>query len=104
MERYKWVIARDARTDMQSIAYHITHEFHAPGTAKSILSQIRREILSLQTMPERYALARDEALARQGYRVTSVGNYLLFYTVDKAGKTVRIMRVLHGSRRWENLL
>ena len=55
-------------------------------------------------MPRRFALVPDSCLAATGFRMTSVGNYLVFYTLDEEKKVVNISRVLNGRQNWTELL
>ena len=98
MEQYRVIIAPGAENDIRGIAENIRRNLHQPDTAAKLMARIYREIFSLETMPERYAVSRNPDYARRGYRVTSVGNYLIFYAVDKARKTVTVLAVQHGSR------
>ena len=104
MEQYRVIIAPGAENDIREIAENIRWNLHQPDTAAKLLARIYKEIFSLETMPERYAISRNPDYARQGYRVTSVGNYLLFYTVDKPKKAVHVLGVQHGSRNWRKIL
>ena len=45
-------------------------------------------------------VARDDV--RQGLRMLAFGRYLLLYQIE-AG-VVEVVRVLHGARRWRQLL
>lgn len=105
MDRYKVIVMPEAEEDIHELAWIIHHRLHQPDTAAKMQERIYREIFSLEKMPERYALSQDYDLAKQGYRVASVANYLIFYVVNKKEKTVNIIRVLHGSldldlRKW----
>lgn len=104
MEQYDVRIAQSAREDIRDIAWNIGKKLRQPDTAAKIQTRIYKEIFSLETMPERYAVSRNPVLARRGYRVTSVGNYLIFYTVNKTMKTVEVLAVQPGSRNFPEWL
>lgn len=104
MKRYKVIVTGKAKAEIREIKNYIAKTLHEPRTADRILVKLLREVDSLETMPERYPLVRDDILSERGYRMAGVGNYLLFYTVDQTEKTVNIVRVLHGSRNWMELL
>jgi toxin ParE1/3/4 len=59
-------------------------------------------IQRLTDFPESGSLPRDEHLRRKGYRIVIFGDYLAFYRLR--GAEVRIVRVLHGRRRYSGLL
>lgn len=102
--KYNISVQSSAANDLRSIFYHIAVYRHEPKTARDIMNAIRKEITSLESMPERYQLVADEEFAQMGVRIASVGEYLIFYTVDKSNKTVHILNVQHGRREWRNIL
>lgn len=104
MEHYDVVVYKTAEADMQGIINYISTELLESKTAYNTAQRFREAILSLSNMPERYALLADKHLTSLGIRACSLGNYLIFYTVDKTGHQVNILRVLHGRRNWEQLL
>jgi toxin ParE1/3/4 len=70
-------------------------------------------ILAADRMIDRFTAAFERAAAfpqagqkyehaKGDFRIVVVGNYLVFYKI--AGDEVDIVRVLHGARRWEDLL
>lgn len=74
----------------------------APSGAVSFLKKIDDRIGRLSRFPLSGAAPRDRYLRQKRYRVLVVGNYLVFYKLEK-GK-VFIYRILHGKRRYEFLL
>ena len=103
---YQVVITSPAEIDMVEIGRYISRELHSPKAAFDLQDGIDEKILSLEEMPKRYAVVKDEKLARFGYRVARVKNYLIFYIVDDQAKpqTVNIVRVLYAMRDWAHLL
>lgn len=104
MEHYSVNISKQARADMQGILRHISVYLREPATADHMLSRFEEAASSLETMPNRCALVPDDYLASAGFRMTSVGNYLVFYMVDQEAKVVNISRVLYGRQNWIDLL
>ncbi|MBO6229903.1 MAG: hypothetical protein IJ784_13790 [Ruminiclostridium sp.] len=45
-----------------------------------------------------YPLYHDEDIAARGYRYAVVGNFLIFYKVNEAEKSVLIARFLYGEQ------
>lgn len=58
--------------------------------------QITQSPRSLESMPERNPLYKEEPWHSQGVRFVPVKNYLLFYTVNSETNTVSIARILYG--------
>lgn len=104
MERYSVNISRQARADMRDILYYLSVRLGEPATAGRVLSRLEKAAFSLETMPDRYALAPDSYLASAGIRITSAGNYLIFYTVNQETRRVDVSRVLNGRQNWIELL
>ena len=104
MERCNVYTDAAAEADIREIVKYIAHGLGEPKTADKMGRRIYEEIFSLDTMPERYPLVRNRTLAREGYRMTSVGQYLIFYTVNAAAHAVHVRRVLYGRQDWLKLL
>ncbi|MCI8677180.1 MAG: type II toxin-antitoxin system RelE/ParE family toxin [Lawsonibacter sp.] len=104
MERYSVDISRQARADMRGILHYIAMRLREPSTAEHTLDRLEETVSSLAVMPKRFALVPDSCLAAAGFRMTSVGNYLVFYTLDEDKKVVNISRVLSGRQNWMELL
>ena len=64
--------------------------------AHRIADHIEQDLQRLQRHPYLGKVPDDTKLARMGYRVLVVGDYLVFYKVR--GKTVLVYRIIHGAR------
>lgn len=93
-------ISRRAHRDLQSIYDRIARE--APRRADTFIDDLYDVIESLQAMPRRGARPRDPILRDRGYRFLVHGDFLIFYAM--AGKTVRVRRVVRGSRATRSML
>ena len=89
-------IERDA-ADIASIALYIAAD--NPSAARRWLDDIDLRCRNLGEMPGLGVAPRD---ARRDLRMFPVGNYLILYRPIEVG--VEIVRVLHGARRWRDLL
>lgn len=87
-----------ARQDLKDIYEYITHSLLAPDTAKAISKMILEEARSLEKLPERNPLYRDEPWHSRDVRFCRVKKYLIFYTVDTDNDTVTIVRIMYGGR------
>ena len=97
-------ITKPAERDMLDCVKYIAMELRNRTAAQRLLDDAEDAIYSLEDMPFRHPLAKDDVLAQQGFRYLSVHNYLLFYIVREETKTVVIERFLYGRRDWINLL
>ncbi len=104
MSEFDVIIETTAVSDMRGILRYITQTLKEPITAQRIYGSIKEQIMTLDTMPFRYALVKDEVFAARGLRKMPVENYLVFYVVDETANEVHVIRVLYGRREWRNLL
>ncbi len=104
MEHYDVILTKKARADIQAAIRYIARDLREPATAAGMLDRFKVEIMSLQTMPERFGLVPDEYLASLGIRMTAVGSYLIFYVVNHGEHRVYVPRVLYGRRNWIEIL
>ena len=94
--KIKIVYTFQARQDLKNIYEYIANSLHAPDTARNMYRQIIQSARSLEPMPERNLLYKEEPWHSQGVRFVPVKNYLLFYTVNNETNTVSIARILYG--------
>lgn len=104
MERYKVKFTEKANADIRAAVRYIAVDLREPDTAERMAARMKEEAASLKNMPERFPLVADRYLASFGFRMTSVGNYLIFYIVNQKERRVEISRVLYGKRDWINIL
>lgn len=104
MSRYNIEITEPAESDLYQIGSYIAKELQEPGLAQKLVSKIGDAILSLDEMPCRNGLVKDEQLSHQGIRKLLIDNYVIFYIVREENKMVTILRILYGRRDWMNIL
>ena len=101
---YQVRITSRAQEDIDKAADYIEYALKNPQAADALLDAAEAEIASLSDMPEPYALVRDDVLASWGIRCARIKNYMAFYTVDEAHKTVYVVRFLYGKSNWAAIL
>ena len=70
--------------------------------AMELLDRIDLSIAGLELFPEKGLIAKPPRLARKGYRVLIIDDFLVFYVV--LGDVVEIRRILSGKRNYANLV
>ena len=70
----------------------------SPENARGQLDRLEEQILSLDTMPERYRKYEKEPWKSRGLRVLPVDNYVVLYIPDSDKKVVTILRVMYAGR------
>lgn len=93
-----------AYDDLREAAAYMRDVLGSSGAAADFVAEFESRVESLETFPEGRPLVRDYELARRGYRWCPVGNFMMFYTVDREGLRVVVERVLYGARDWKSLL
>jgi len=92
----------EARTDLLEIFEYISNKLVAPMAASNLIDKIEAECKRLTSFPLIGSIPRDDTLAKKGYRMLDVNNFIVFYTVDEP--CVIIMRVMYGRRNYSHLL
>ena len=93
-------ILRRAQRDLVEIQRYVKRD--RPVAAVRLMDRLLDAIESLERLPDRGGVPRDERIASLGYRVLVERDYLVFYKVLPS--QVRIYRVLHGRRKYGHLV
>ena len=101
---YKLKITEAAFDDLDAIYKYIDEQLLEPVIAQNITDEIEKQIRSLTDFPHRCALSRNELLAKKGYRILVVKNYVAPYLVNESPKQVIVARVFHGSMDYEKYI
>ncbi|WP_302159964.1 type II toxin-antitoxin system RelE/ParE family toxin [Holdemanella biformis] len=95
---YEVEVSQQADSDLREIFEYIAFELQSPKNASGQLDRLEKQILSLNTMPERYRRYEKEPWKSRGLRVLPVDNYLVLYIPDHHKKVVTILRVMYTRR------
>lgn len=101
---YEVEVSQQADSDLRGIFEYIAFELQSPKNASGQLDRLEKQILSLNTMPERYRRYKKEPWKSRGLRVLPVDNYLVLYIPDHDKKVVTILRVMYAKRDIDNQL
>ena len=94
----KVVCSKQAKTDLHEIYEYIAFSLLSPENASNTAKRIMDAARSLETMPERNPLYREEPWKSKGVRFTTARNYMIFYTINADTETVSISRIMYGGR------
>ena len=86
---YKIIYLPIAAQDLQDIAAYLSRFYK--NTLPNFISELERSISNLTVMP-------NMGVEYKHFRSIAVSDYLIFYMVDDSTRTVRIYRILHGTR------
>lgn len=93
---YKTVISDAFEADLESALSYIETELFNASAAANLLDRSEETVALIAENPLMYPLYHDEDIAARGYHYAVVGNYLIFYTINEAEKSVFIARFLYG--------
>ena len=98
MKQYRVNILPHAQSDLEQIHDYIAHTLLSPLTAKKTVSALRKEILSLDTMPRRIKLTDEEPWRSIGIHRMRVKNYYVYFWIDEEGLCVHVAGVIYSAR------
>ena len=101
---YEVKMTGQAELDLRGVYEYIAFELQAPENASGQLERLEEQILSLDTIPERYRKYEKEPWETRGLRVLPVDNYVILYIPDSDKKVVTILRVMYAGRDIDNQL
>ena len=87
-----------ARQDLHNIYEYIAFTLLAPDAARNTTNKIMEAVRSLESMPTRNSVYKEEPWRSQGVRFIPVRNYLVFYTVNTEANIVSVARIMYGAR------
>jgi toxin ParE1/3/4 len=96
--KYQINLTEAAEQDLTEIADYIAGE--NPSAALKLIVRIEKNILKLENFPLIGVVPRIRRLARKGYRILIVDDYLVFYVIVNS-EMIEIRRVLSGRRDYQ---
>ena len=99
---YKVLISKAAKGDLKSAFEYIKYTLKNPVSAENLIISSKSAFKSLENMPERQPIVKDEYLSKFEIRILPISNYLAYYNIR--GTTVTIIRFLYSKRDWQKFL
>lgn len=103
-ERWEVEVTEAAYQDLRAAAAYVGETLLAPKAAGNLIAEFEKRAHSLGVFPEGRPLVSDFELARLGYRWAPVGNFMMFYRVDREKHAVTVDRFLYGARDWKGIV
>lgn len=97
-DSYAVVYSPKAKDDLKEIYSYIAFKLQVPNTAQGQINRIRKAIRSLGFMPARNPIVDWEPWQSMEVHKVSVGNFVVFYTVNDSTSIVTIIRIVYGGR------
>ena len=84
---------------------YITYELDAEKAAKELMREVETSIANLREFPFSAPQAKDDLLARKGYRALTVRKkYVVMYRVYEDRQQVITHRIFYGKRDYAKML
>lgn len=101
---FKTIITRKFENDLDSVISYISIKLSNPIAAKNLLNKTEEAIKSLSDSPLFFPIYHNSLIKEKEYRFLTVGNYIIFYRIDEAAKTVYVARFLYSGQNIEKIL
>ena len=101
---YEVRITLQAQAHLREIRDYIAQKLLAPEAAKSTVQRLGTVMASPSQMPTRVPLIEEEPWRSEGVRVRAVRNFLIYFWVNEAEKTVQIIAVIYARRDQTSVL
>ena len=96
--RYQVAVSPQAERQIRDIVNYISHRLCVSDVASAWLERMEQAVLSLETMPARYALVDEMPWRLRGIRKMPVENFIVYYTVAEEQSAVSVVAVIYGHR------
>jgi plasmid stabilization system protein ParE len=93
---YKLQILSSYDNDLEGIARYITQTLKNPTAATHLADDAEAACYSLVDFPEAHRLYRPPHPMEHEYRIVSVRNYNIFYTVEN--DTIKVRHIIYAQR------
>ncbi len=97
-------VSEQADSDLRAIFEYIAFELYSPENASGQFDRLEEQILSLETMPERYPKYKKEPWKSRELCVLPVDIYVILYILNIDKKVVTTLRVMYAKRNIDNQL
>lgn len=101
---FRVIYAPAALDDLRAFFSYIAYELMAEQVATNQVNRIRKQIRSLENMPERYSKVEWEPWASMDMHKLPVDNYVIYYSIDEEQQIVTIVRIFYGGRKVEDII
>lgn len=95
---YKVKLTNNALGQLKDTIGYISKVLLEPEIARCWSDRIKKEILSLKSMPLRYPLVDEQPWRSEGIHKMVVENFIIYYWVNEETATVWITAVVYGRR------
>lgn len=95
---YKVKLTNNALNQLKETVGYISRVLLEPEIARRWSDRIKKDISSLDHMPNRYPLVDEKPWRTEGIHKMSVENFIVYYWVNDDTSTVWVTAVVYGRR------
>lgn len=95
---YQVRITETAKQDLHEIAFYIAERSMENDIAKRFVMELRDQCLRLTDFPQSGAIPKDRILRSFDFRYIVYKDYLIFYSIDEAQKTVNVLAIFNSKK------
>mgnify|MGYP000288530599 CR=1 FL=1 len=92
-----------AARDLENAVRYISEELGNPDAARRVMAEIRKCTANLCAFPSSGVAVSGIYRSDMVVRKKVVGNYVLFYGVDKTKKIIWMLRIVYGARNMDEI-
>lgn len=101
--KYDINFTETAEADLRNIALYITETSKEINIAIDFVNELQEQCNRLSDFPSIGAYPKDFVLKSLGYRFLVHKEYLIFYTIEEAEKSVYIQAIFHGKKDYNRV-
>lgn len=101
---YKLEYLKIAKLDLNEIITYINDNLKNPTAAKEFIKTFIKDANNIIKFPYSNPEYITNKKLNNKYRISSIKNFLIFYTIDEKEKTITISRVLYKKREINKFL
>lgn len=95
-KKYNVNLSSNFKNELDNIYFHLLFTYRSPKAAKRFFNNVRKSVLNLSFLPERYArLSNTSQNHYSNIRKLPVGNYVILYSVDNVSYQVSVLHIFH---------
>ena len=103
-KQYRIVFTNDCKQEMDDIYHYISSKLYAPNSARKLMQNVEKTIMSLRKMPELYMVIKIDNRLNIEFRRIVINNYVIIYTISEEDKIIYIVHMYYGRSNYLNKL
>ena len=103
-KKYTVKITEHAEEALRELTMYIAIDLQAPGTAVHYIERLRAAIKTLEEMPERISLTKEEPWHTYGIHQMIAEDHYIYFWIDEENRIVQVTDVIYTMRDQRNAL